>query len=106
MVGASDDAEVPSQTGILDSKPGGQMIVRALRRLSKAEALAQLAERRPMSTSNIEVPQDRSRNRDPLAVARSNSFTGEGKGPRAGWIVCNDCGRRSRWLSRALFEAA
>jgi hypothetical protein len=33
-----------------------------------------------MSNSNGEVPQDRSRNSDPSAVARSNSFTGEGKG--------------------------
>ena len=32
-----------------------------------------------MSNSNGEVPQDRNRNRDPLAVARSNSFTGEPK---------------------------
>ncbi len=59
-----------------------------------------------MSNSNGEVLQDRSRNRDPLAVASRNSFTGEGKDPRAGRIVCNDCGRRSRWLGRALFEAA
>jgi hypothetical protein len=37
----------------------------------------------------------------------SNSFTVRpGAGPHAGRIVCNDCGRRSRWLSRALVEAA
>ena len=59
-----------------------------------------------MSNSNGEVLQHQSRNRDPLAVARSNSFTGEGEGPRSGRIVCKDSGRRSRWLSRALFEAA
>jgi hypothetical protein len=61
-----------------------------------------------MSNFDGQVFQDRHRNRDPVAVARSNSFssTGEGKDPRAGRIVCNDCGRRSRWLSLALFEAA
>ena len=58
-----------------------------------------------MSNSNGEVLQDRSCHRDPLAVARSNSFAGEGKGPREG-IVYNDCGRRGRRLRRALFEAA
>jgi hypothetical protein len=59
-----------------------------------------------MSNSNGEVLQDRRRNRDPLAVARRNSCTGEGKDAREGRIICNDCDQRSRRLSRALFETA
>jgi hypothetical protein len=57
-----------------------------------------------MSNSNGEVLQDRSR--DPLVIARINSFTGQGNGPCARRIVCNDCDQRSRRLSRALFETA
>jgi len=41
----------------------------------------------------------------PCRCGSTSATVREGKGPHAGRIQCNDCGRRSRWLSRAILEA-